>query len=300
MPLRTGGWRDATLVEGRGGWGESSPLPGYPCDPERSRAAAAEAAAGDWPPAVRTEVEVNALVPWAPPAEAAAAAAEAVAAGYRCLKVKVGGRHGTDVVAAVRDAVGPHVAIRVDANGAWDVERAVAEIAALSRYDLELVEQPVASLEELAAVRRRVGVAVAADECVRDVDDARRLARTGAADVVVLKVQPLGGVRAALRVAEAAGVPAVVTSMMETSVGLAAGLALAAALPELPYASGLGTATLLAADVVADPLVPVAGRLTVRRPVPDRALLDRYRVTGEAATLSIREAQSEGRSRGTA
>ncbi|MEA2702285.1 MAG: o-succinylbenzoate synthase, partial [Actinomycetota bacterium] len=96
-----------------------------------------------------------------------------------------------------------------------------------------------------------------------------------AADVVVLKVQPLGGVAAALAVADAAGVPALVTSMYETSVGLAAGLALAAALPVLPYACGLGTASLLAADVVVDPLLPVGGVLAVRRPVPDLALLAR-------------------------
>jgi o-succinylbenzoate synthase len=95
---------------------------------------------------------------------------------------------------------------------------------------------------------------------------------------VVVKVQPLGGVRAAQRVIEAAGVPAVVSSLYETSVGLAAGLALAAALPELPYACGLGTASLLAGDVVADPLVPSDGLLTVRRPEPDPDLLARWAV----------------------
>ena len=91
-------------------------------------------------------------------------------------------------------------------------------------------------------MRRRVAVPVAADECVRILDDARRLRVLDAADVIVLKQQPLGGVRAALDVADAAGVPAVVSSMMETSVGIAAGVALAAALPELPYACGLATA----------------------------------------------------------
>ena len=158
------------------------------------------------------------------------------------MKVKVGDPGDLDRVAAVRAAVGPTVALRVDANGAWDVDAAVAAIGRMSVYDLELVEQPVASMEDLAAVRRRVAVPIAADECVRSVDDARALRRLAAADVVVLKVQPLGGVAAALAVADAAGVPALVTSMYETSVGLAAGLALAAALPELPYACGLGTA----------------------------------------------------------
>ena len=123
----------------------------------------------------------------------------------------------------MRDAVGPRVAVRVDANGAWDVDTAVHMIGLLARYDLEYVEQPVASLDDLARVRRRVDVPIAADECIRSLDDARRLRALDAADVIVLKQQPLGGVRAALEVAEAAGVPAVVSSMMETSVGIAAG-----------------------------------------------------------------------------
>ena len=279
LPLRAplGGslQRCVTLVEGPAGWGEASPLPGYPCDPGRSRAAAEEAACGAWPPAVRDRVAVNALVPAVGPDQAAA-----LAAGAAHVKVKVGDEGDVDRVAAVRATMGPSGRVRVDANGAWDVDGAVAAITRLARYDLELVEQPVATLAELAQVRRRVAVPVAADECVRGVDDARALHRLEAADAVVLKVQPLGGVSAAMDVAEAAGVPAIVTSMYETSVGLAAGLALAAALPELPWACGLGTASLFASDVVVDPLLPVDGMLAVRRPVPDPALLKRYAVGG--------------------
>ncbi len=277
IPLRTplGGLdhRLVTLVEGPAGWGECSPLPGYPCDPLMARAAAEEAATIGWPRAVRHRVAVNSLVPAVGPDEAAALA---LAGGCSTVKVKVGDPGDLNRVAAVRAAVGSSVAIRVDANGSWDVDAAVAAIARMSPYDLELVEQPVASIEDLAAVRRRVDVPIAADECVRGIDDARLLRRLAAADVVVLKVQPLGGVAAALAVAEAAGVPALVTSMYETSVGLAAGLALAAALPELPYACGLGTGSLLAADVVTNPLLPVDGVLEVRRSVPDQALLSRF------------------------
>ncbi len=265
--------RLVTLVEGPAGWGECSPLPGYPCDPALARAAAEEAATVVWPPAVRRMVAVNSLVPAVGPDEAAALA---VAGGCSTVKVKVGDPGDLDRVAAVRAAVGPSVAIRVDANGAWDVDAAVAAIGRMSAYDLELVEQPVASIEDLAAVRRRVAVPIAADECLRSVDDARHVRRLAAADVVVLKVQPLGGVSAALAVADAAGLPALVTSMYETSVGLAAGLALAAALPDLPYACGLATGWLLAGDVVADPLLPVDGWIEVRRPVPDQALLARF------------------------
>ncbi|MCA1693062.1 MAG: o-succinylbenzoate synthase [Acidimicrobiales bacterium] len=270
--------REVLLVEGPAGWGECSPLPGYPCAPERARAAADEAAFHGWPPPVREVIPVNALIPALPPDEARAAAAAAVSGGYRCLKVKVGTGDDVSRVSAVREAAGPAIRIRVDANGAWDIEQAVVMIDRLARFDLELVEQPVETLEDLAAVRRRVRVPVAADESVRSVDDARRLARLEAADVVVLKVQPLGGVLPALAVAEAAGVPGLVTSMMETSVGLAAGLALAAALPELDHACGLATAGFLLADVVADPLLAVDGAIALRRPVPDPGLLERYRM----------------------
>lgn len=275
VPLGGRDVRDAVLLEGPAGWGELSPLPGYPSDPRLCRQAAEEAAWGGWPRACRTQVRVNVLVPAVGPDQAAA-----FAAGHRDVKVKVGDDGDVDRVAAVRDAVGPHGRLRIDANGAWDVETAVEAVCRMARFDLELVEQPVESLEDLAAVRRRVAVPVAADECVRGLDDARRLAALGAADALVVKVQPLGGVAAALEIASVAGVPVVVSSMYETSVGLAAGLALAAALDELPFACGLGTAELLAADVVADPLVPVDGILAVRRPVPDPGLLARYGVGG--------------------
>jgi O-succinylbenzoate synthase len=229
-------------------------------------------------------VAVNGLVPAVGPEEAARLAGEARAAGITTLKVKVGGGPlGADLdrVAAVRRELGPAGRIRLDANGAWSPEEAQTALRsqALARYDLELVEQPVATLEELARLRRRVAPRLAADECVRGIDDARRLAALEAADALVVKVQPLGGVRAALAVAEAAGVPVIVSSLYETSIGLAAGLALAAALDDLPFACGLGTAALLAGDVVADPLVPAAGgMLAVRRPVPDPARLERFGV----------------------
>ena len=279
LPLRAplaGRWfRDVVLLEGPAGWGEWSPLPGYPSDPAVCRRAAEEAATEAWPPPRRHTVPVNTLVPGVGPDQAAA-----LAAGSTDVKVKVGDEGDVDRVAAVRGAIGPHARLRVDANGAWDVETAVAAIARMAPFDLELVEQPVPSLDDLPPVRRRVAVPVAADECVRDLDDARRLASLHATDALVVKVQPLGGVKAALEVAAAARVPVIVSSMYETSVGLAAGLALAAALDDLPYACGLGTASLLPADVVADPLVPVDGLLAVRRPAPDPALLARYEAGG--------------------
>ena len=146
----------------------------------------------------------------------------------------------------------------------------------LASFGLEYAEQPCATLDELAELRREVDIPIAADESIRRAEDPLRVRAAGAADIVVLKVQPLGGVRAALAVAEACGLPVVVSSAVDTSVGLAAGVALAAALPELPYACGLATMSLLAGDVTADPLVPEAGELPVRRPAVDAAQLARF------------------------
>ena len=257
------------MLEGPCGWGECSPLPGYPCSPSSALAAATEAATRAWPTPVRDTVPVNALI--------TGFDLDPVAlAGFECIEVKVGRRDtrsDISLVSAVRDMVGPSVAIRVDANGAWDEATAESVLRSVARYGIELAEQPVAGIEAMARLRRRVSVPLAADECVRSVDDARRLRSLHAADAVVLKVQPLGGMWPALSVAETAGIPAVVSSMMETSVGIAAGLCLAASLPELPHACGLATAGMLARDVTRSPLVPEGGMLAVRRVVPDPHLL---------------------------
>ncbi|MEU0493261.1 o-succinylbenzoate synthase [Nocardiopsis sp. NPDC006139] len=259
--------REGMLVRGPAGWGEFSPFAEYgPRECARWWAACHEAAHRGWPAPVRDRVAVNVTVPAVDPGRAHAIVA---AGGCATAKVKVAER-GQDPaedlarVEAVRDAIGPSGKVRVDANGAWDVDTAVRMVRALDRYGLEYVEQPCATLDELAAVRRRVDVPVAADESVRRAEDPLKVRAADAADIVVLKVQPLGGVRAALRVAEACGLPVVVSSAVETSVGLAAGVALAAALPELPYACGLATMQMLTADVTADPLLPENGYLPVR------------------------------------
>lgn len=275
--------RETALVRGEAGWGEFGPFVEY--DDAEATAwwrAAREAADDGWPAPVRDHVEINVTVPAVDPAHAHRLVA---ASGARTAKVKVAERGQEPAeelarVEAVRDALGPSGRVRVDANAAWDLDEAVSRIAALERAagGLEYVEQPCPSVEELAAVRRRVSVPVAADESIRRADDPLRVARAHAADVAVLKVAPLGGVRAALRIAGEIGLPCVVSSAVESSVGLAAGLALAGALPELPYACGLGTASLLAGDVVATPLRPVDGRLPVpvRPPEPDAGLLARH------------------------
>jgi o-succinylbenzoate synthase len=259
--------REGALIEGPAGWGEFSPFSEYgPRECARWLACALEAACSGWPDPVRDRVGVNVTVPAVAPGRASEIVA---ASGCRTAKVKVAEAGQSDAediarVEAVRHAIGPAGRIRVDANGAWDVGHAERMLAALAPFGLEYAEQPCASLAELAELRRRVGVPLAADESIRRADDPLAVRAAGAADIVVLKVQPLGGVRAALHLAEACGLPVVVSSAVESSVGLAAGVALAAALPELPYDCGLATMNLLAGDVAAEPLAPAGGTLPVR------------------------------------
>ena len=270
--------REGVLLRGDAGWGEWSPFLEY--DDATARpwlACAREAADVGWPPPLRDAVPVNVTVPATDPDRAHAIV---TAGGCRTAKVKVAERGqvlADDLarVEAVRDALGPEGLVRVDANGAWDVDEAVRAIAAIDRAagGLEYVEQPVAGVEDLAVVRRRVDVRIAADESIRRAEDPYRVRDLEAADVAVLKVQPLGGVRACLRIAEDIGLPVVVSSAVESSVGIAAGVALAAALPELHHACGLATVQLLRDDVAVAPLLPVDGMLPVGRPeVDDRAL----------------------------
>jgi O-succinylbenzoate synthase len=277
--------REGALLRGPLGWGEFSPFPEYgPTFLARWLAAAREAATRAWPAAVRTQVPVNTTIP---AVGAERAHALTAASGCRTAKVKVGEGDDEARIEAVRDALGPGGRIRLDVNGAWDVDTAARRIQALARYGLEYVEQPVPTIEEMRRLRRLVDVPLAADESVRLADDPRCVVLGDAADIVVLKVQPLGGVWAALEVAEALGLPAVVSSAVETSVGIAAGLALAAALTELPYACGLGTVPLLEGDVVDAPLVPVGGELEVRRPPVSEAALARYECSGAGAAAVL-------------
>jgi len=271
--------REGSVIEGPAGWGEFSPFREYGArESSRWLASAVEAAAVGWPAPLRDQIPVNVTVP---AVDAGRAHAIVSASGCAVAKVKVAERGQSDAddiarVEAVRDALGPAGKIRVDANGCWDVEHAVRMLRTLAPLRLEYAEQPCASLDEMAAVRRRVDVPLAADESIRRAGDPLKVRAAGAADIVVLKVAPLGGVRAALRVAQACGLPVVVSSAVDSSVGLAAGVALAAALPALPYACGLATMSLLTGDITADPLVPAGGELPVRRPVMDTERLAQW------------------------
>jgi O-succinylbenzoate synthase len=281
--------RETLLLRGPVGWAEFCPFPEYE-DAEASRwlAAAIEAGWQGFPAPVRSVIPVNATVPAVP----AKQVPEVLARFGRvdAVKIKVAERGQTlddDAarVGAVRAAL-PDAAIRVDANGGWDVPAAVEALTRLARVGLEYAEQPVPSIEGLAEVRRRLRdagtpVLIAADESVRKESDPLRVARAGAADLLVVKVAPLGGVRRALDIVAQAGLPAVVSSALDTSVGIRAGLALAASLPELPYACGLGTVSLFTSDITLDPLVADDGAIRLRDVAADAGLLEQFAASAE-------------------
>ncbi|AKU17975.1 o-succinylbenzoate synthase [Luteipulveratus mongoliensis] len=277
--------REIAYVRGPLGYGEFAPFLEYDAaEASRWLASAIEAAWVGWPAAVRSSVPVNATVPAVPADQVADVLGRYD--GCRTAKVKVAApgqslQDDLDRVAAVRDVMGPDAAIRVDANGGWDVEQARDALSRLSSYGLEYAEQPCETVEELRDLRvalahQGIDVLVAADESIRKADDPLRVVELEAADVAVIKVAPLGGVAAALEVASACGIPVVVSSALDSSVGMAAGVALAAALPELPYACGLGTLELFSADVTAKSLVPQRGSVDVRDVDVETALLHRW------------------------
>ncbi|MGI8881332.1 MAG: o-succinylbenzoate synthase [Jatrophihabitans sp.] len=289
--------REAMLIEGPAGWGEFAPFLEYEVAEARAWwQSAVEAAELGLPAPVRDRIAVNVTIPATDPMHAATLVR--ASGGCRTAKVKVA-EPGQDEAAdlarleAVRDAIGATGRIRIDANAGWDVDTAVRLIPLYERASggLEYVEQPCPSVDDLAAVRRAVDVPIAADESIRRSDDPMRVIAVEAADVIVLKVAPLGGVRACLRLAEQVGLPVVVSSAVDTAVGIAAGLALAAVLPELPYACGLATGSLLAADVVGNSQRPVDGELSVGAVVPDSALLDELAAPPDRVAWWLRRAE---------
>lgn len=283
VPFRGLTRRQGVLFRGPAGWAEWSPFPEY--GDEEAAAwlrAARDTAQHGFPAPFRDQVPVNGIVPALPPEQAARRAVET---GCATIKIKVAGEGPLDDdvarVRAVREAL-PEARLRVDANAGWTLEEAREAIRRLKPFDLEYVEQPVAAVEDLARLRG-LGVAIVADESIRRAEDPFRVKELEAADAIVLKVQPLGGVRRCLELAKQIKLPVIVSSAVETSIGIAAGVGLAAALPSLPYACGLETVRLLSGDVVAEPLVPVDGFLTppVVGPTPDPALAERYAADAE-------------------
>jgi o-succinylbenzoate synthase len=276
--------REVMLFEGPNGWAEWSPFLEY-SDEEAAvwLNGAIEYAFGDQPVQLRDRIAVNATLPAVDASQVLATLAPF--GSFRTVKIKVaekGQTPGQDVdrIVAVKNNF-PDAKIRLDANGGWSPELSFSFIKALKGQGIELeyLEQPCKSIEDLAKLRGLIAdagyaVKIAADESVRRATDPLEVARAGAADILVLKAQPLGGVARALEISAEAGLPVVVSSAIDSSVGLAMGAQLAATLPELDFDCGLGTAALLAGDVTREPLKPVDGFIDVRRVEVDPMKLD--------------------------
>jgi len=217
----------------------------------------------------RPIVQVNATIADGTPETAVQSARHAIERGFRCFKLKVGMRGNLSaecaLVGAVRDAIGTATLLRLDANQAWDVGTAIDYIHELGRFNVEFIEQPVAAgnIEGLAKVRGMVDVPIAADEAVGSLDSAKAIIETGAADVLVLKPMMIGGLRPALEIAHTAaamGIESVVTTTIDSGVGVAAALHLAASF-EGKRACGLATADLLESDLTSSTPQPRDGQI---------------------------------------
>jgi O-succinylbenzoate synthase len=262
--------REVLLFEGPNGWAEWSPFIEYE-DEEASiwLKAAIEWAFGDIPKTDVKTIKVNATLPAVKDVKAALAPF----GKFEVVKIKVAEpgqplQEDLDRIHQVREHY-PDARIRLDANGNWDIETAlkIAKTMYQENVPLEYLEQPVRTIAEMAELKLKLqefNIKIAADESVRKVSDPLAVAQANAADILVLKVAPLGGINNALAIAKEAGLPVVVSSALETSVGISMGAQLAALLNS-EYASGLATAALLTQDVTDAPLIPVDGEIAVER-----------------------------------
>ena len=276
--------RQSALICGPYGWGEFAPFLEY--GPQESAAWLACALEAAWlptPEPVRTRIPLNATLP-AVPAERVPEVLAKYAGDIQELKIKVaekGQSLADDIarVAAARDAL-PSARLKVDANMGYTFAGALDALRKLCEYGIIYAEQPVASIEDMAALRFAIAkeglpARIAADESIRKAEDPLKVARANAADLMVIKAAPLGGVRRALALVEQAQLPAVVSSALESSVGIGVGASLAASLPTLKYGCGLGTVSLMAEDVTDEPLIARDGFMDLRAITPSPQRLER-------------------------
>ena len=285
IPLRNNfrgiSFREVAIFRGRAGWSEFSPFLEYD-DAEAApwMQAALEAANEQWPPLYRARIAINATLPNVNPSEV-----RGILSGFpgsTTVKIKVNDfENGALLVEEVLN-INPEMRIRLDVNGGWLVEQAINNIL---EYHLrfgkvfDYVEQPCVKLSELAEVKSRVPIAIAADESIRknlrsDFENFSRYA-----DVAILKWQPIGGFAAAHAIAEQIGLPVVISSALETGIGISHGLALAASFPDQSFACGLGTVALFEGDICSPAATTHDGFLEVRRRAPINH--ERYLATPE-------------------
>ncbi len=270
--------REVALFEGPMGWGEFSPFLEYSYEESVPwLVSAAEAAFAQAPTLIRKRIEINATLPAIDdPIEIA----EILASfnGAKVVKIKVGASLESDLarIACVRELL-PDAKIRIDVNGLWSVDQAQSFLDQVG--EIEYVEQPCFTIEELRELKLRTSVKIAGDEIIRKAKDPFSIDLDGAVDILMLKVAPLGGITRAMKLAQHHGLPIAVSSALESAVGISHGIKLAAALPRLDFACGLGTGSLLAVDVAELPIID--GTIAVSDVTPDSAALSKYAVSNE-------------------
>ena len=279
--------REVALFEGPAGWGEFSPFLEYD-DVESSTwlLSAIDAATNPAPMAYRGFIKVNATLPALNNAKEIEELLQSFS-GCDTVKIKVGENLGEDIVRVARvRALLPKAKLRLDVNGAWSVDQALVNLYAIYEEvgPLEYIEQPCATLAELRQLKEKLVIdfKITGDEVIRKAKDPFAIDLQGAVDVLMLKVAPLGGITRAREIGAHHKLPMVVSSALDSAVGIGYGLQLAASLPSLEYACGLATGQLLSADVAAVPLEN--GELAVRAISPDADLLAKYAVPVERLT----------------
>ncbi len=270
--------REVALFEGPMGWGEFSPFLEYSYEESVPwLLSAIEAAFVHTPIGVRSAIEVNATLPAMDDPEEIEKLLNGFE-GTKVVKIKVGGEPEIDLarIACVRE-LRPEAKIRLDVNGLWSVNQAHAFL--IQAGEIEYVEQPCSTIEELRELKLRMEIKIAGDEIIRKAKDPINLDLSGAIDIVMLKVAPLGGIAQALEIARHYSLPVAVSSALESAIGISHGLKLAASIPELNYACGLGTGALLAVDVAELPIVD--GKIEVADVTPDSLALNKFAVSNE-------------------
>ena len=263
--------REVALIKGEYGWGEFSPFLEYD-DAESAPwlASAIEAATQPKPKLYRTEVAVNGTIPALNDKEELERVVNSLP-GVTTFKVKVGSNADEDIarINALR-ALRPNASFRIDANGSLSVEQAVSLLQLVG--DIEYIEQPCATIEELRELKKQINVKIVGDEVLRKAKDPFAIDLSGAVDYLMLKVQPLGGIKRAHQLAAHHKLPVVVSSALESAVGINYGLTLAASFEEMNFDCGLGTGSLLAKNVAELPIVD--GKIAISDVVPDFEGLD--------------------------
>ena len=257
--------REVALIEGNAGWGEFSPFLEYD-DAESAPwlASAIEAATQPKPKTYRTEVAVNGTIPATNDKEELERIVNSFP-GVKTFKVKAGSNADEDIarINALR-VLRPNASFRIDANGLLSIEQAVSLLQLVG--DIEYIEQPCATIEELRELKKQINVKIVGDEVLRKAKDPFAIDLSGAVDYLMLKVQPLGGIKRAHQLAAHHELPVVVSSALESAVGINYGLTLAASFADMNFDCGLGTGSLLAKNVAELPIVD--GKIAISDVVP--------------------------------